>query len=119
MATIKMDAGSEKNPHLCKDRKLPVRNGSYLEFQDATEEELAFWNVLTDEEKRVLTREAYKRCFFDALRDAMKYEANRAKKMQEENVTKEPPKAGMPPNPHPSPSGPGEPPILTLFQINI
>ncbi|MFI5421114.1 MAG: hypothetical protein ACHQ1H_09120 [Nitrososphaerales archaeon] len=112
MATIKLEAGSEKNPHSCKERKLPVRNGRYLEFQDATEEELAFWNVLSDVEKRSIAAEAYKRCFFDALRDAIKYEADRAEKIQKENVSKEPPKAGMPPNSPPSPAGPGEPPIL-------
>ena len=116
MATIRLEAEeSEKNPHSCKERKLPVRNGRYFEFQDATEEELAFWNVLSNDEKRSLITEAYTRCFFDALRDAIKYEADRAKKIQEENASKELPKAEMPPNSPPSPPGPGEPPILCSF----
>jgi hypothetical protein len=112
MATIKIGSVSEKNPHSCKDRKPPVRNGSYFEFQDATEDELAFWNVLSDEEKRELTMQAYKGCFFDVLHESMKQEAGIAKKAQENNARAEQIKPGVPPNSPPSPSGPNQPPIL-------
>ncbi len=82
MATVKIEAASEKNPHTCKGRKPPVRNGIYYEFQDATEVELAFWNVLSDDERRKLSREAYKRCFFEVLGEVMKNEAEKSRKWQ-------------------------------------
>jgi hypothetical protein len=89
-----------------------VRNGSYFEFQDATEEELAFWNVLSDEEKHELTVQAFIGCFFHALHEFMKREAEKAKKLEEDSARAEQIKPGVPPNPPPSPSGPNQPPIL-------
>jgi hypothetical protein len=115
VATIRIEADSTNNPHSCKDRKLPVRNGSYFEYQDATEEELAFWNVLSANEKLELTIRAHNRCFFDELREFMKQEANKAKKIAEDNARAEQIKPGVPPeSPPPSPSGPNQPPILGI-----
>ena len=90
-----------------------MRIGNFFEFQDATEEELAFWNVLDDEEKLSVIVEAYRRCFYDALHEYMQSEAEKGKKIEErENASTGQPKPSVPPNSPPSPSGPNQPPIL-------
>ena len=113
MATIRVQVEENKSLHLCRERSSPVKNGAYFEFQDATEEELAFWNVLDEEEQLRVIAEAYHHCFYDALHEYMQAEAVKGRKIEEkENVNLGQPKPDAPPNTPPSPSGPNQPPIL-------
>ena len=112
MATITVQTEAGRTVHQCGDRRPPVVRGNFFEFQDASEEELAFWNVLDDDEKLGVTRESYRRCFYDALHEFMRSEAEKGRKMEEEEAAAEQPKTGVPPNTPPSPSGPNSPPIL-------
>ena len=112
MAVIKMEPQSGSAPKSCDDRKEPVLTGGYIEFRDATEEELAFWNVLDEEEKKDVVTESYSRCFFDVLKELMNREADKGKKMERQESsysTVEQP--GPPPNSPPTPQGPSQPPI--------
>ena len=111
MATIRIQVEAGKTLHLCGQRKPPVVNGNYFEFDDATEEELSFWNVLHDDEKLGVTRESYRRCYYDVLHEFMRSEGIKGKKM-EEKAAAEQSKPAAPPNSPPSPSGPNQPPIL-------
>jgi hypothetical protein len=112
MATVKIEALSEKYPGQCGGRRAPMRNGRFYEFRDATEEELAFWNVLDDGEKKELTGEAFRRCFFDVLHEFMQVEAEKGRKMKEAESSFQQPESEVPPNSPPSPPGPNQPPIL-------
>jgi hypothetical protein len=113
MATIRVHAEENKALHQCKERSPPVRNGAYVEFQDATEEELAFWDVLDDKEKRGVIMEAYRRCFYDALHEYMQSEAEKGKRLEEkENLNLGQPKPEGRLTRPPAPSGPNQPPIL-------
>jgi|SRR5579872_4987102 len=113
MATITVQAEGNKDLHPCKDRNPPVRTGSSVEFRDATEEELAFWNVLDEDEKRGVAMEASRRCFYDALHEYMQSEARKGKKLEDqESAAIGRPKADIPPDSPPTPSGPNQPPIL-------
>jgi hypothetical protein len=73
-----------KSPSECDGHRPPARNQSCFEFTDATEEELAFWNTLSEEEKKQMTEAAYKKCFFDVLPEAMKVEAEKGQKTKEQ-----------------------------------
>jgi hypothetical protein len=112
MAVIRIEALSSNPPYVCKGRMPPVKNGIYYDFQDATEEELAFWNVLDEEEKTDIVTAAYGRCFFDVLKEAMRKEAEKGKKLEESEsayaaVMQPGPQPGSPP----TPQDPNQPPI--------
>ncbi len=117
MATIKIEAkqGEDKEPKSCGSHEPARRIGNFYEFGDASEEELAFWNTLDESEQREMSDQAYKTCFYDALHDYMKEEAEKGKKLRERQE-KEIGGSGGVPNPPDSPptappSGGGEPPI--------
>ena len=116
MAVIKIAAREgDAGPKPCRDRSPAVLSGNYYEFRDASEEELAFWNILNDNEKQRLTDQAYNNCFFEALHEFMNQEARKGEKMkrQEEaaGLSGQQPGPQTPPNTPPAPSPSGGPPI--------
>lgn len=60
MATIGIEATEEgtEEPEGYGDRARPLRNGSCYEFNNVSEEELAFWNTLDREERRKMSDES-------------------------------------------------------------
>lgn len=113
MAVIRIDLSGEASVRECSGRETPVKNGSNTEFRDATEEELAFWNVLDNDEKADIAGEAQRRCFFDVLHESMQREAEKARKMSEREAeisagVERPGTPGAPP----SPQGPNPSPVL-------
>jgi hypothetical protein len=110
MAVIRIEAQSNRPLKYCDGRKEPVIIGRFIEFRDATEEELAFWDVLDDAEKKDVITEAYSRCFFEVLNEMMQNEAMKGKKMQEkESSYSTVQRPGPPPNSPPTPQGPNQP----------
>jgi hypothetical protein len=120
MATIKLSTGSARLKP-CAARNPPTLDEGYAEFTDATEEELAFWNTLSDSEKVKLARESENRCFYDAMHDRMKEEARKGEKQQlrDEELSggagPNPQSPVSPPDSPPSPNTPGVPPPPTLL----
>jgi hypothetical protein len=118
MAVIRIEAQSNSLPKSCPGRKVPVADGRHIEFQDATEEELAFWNVLDDKEKADIVTQSYTHCFFDVLNQIMQREAEKGKKLQErEFVYANVQQPSAPPNSPPNPESPNEPPIQGISHV--
>jgi predicted Fe-S protein YdhL (DUF1289 family) len=113
MAVIRIEARLEGSLKSCEGRNEPVLGGSFIEFQDATEEELAFWNVLDDEEKAEVVTLAHYRCFFDVLHDLMQREAEKGKKLEEQEAAFSAVEGpGPAPNSPPTPNSPNQPPPI-------
>jgi hypothetical protein len=118
LAAIRIRAkDGQKVPRNCEMHKPPVPSGDYYQFDDVSEQELAFWNTLTKDEHKKMEDEAYRRCFHEALHDFMKREAEKGEKMkQRENEAlggqSAPPK---PPDNPPLTPPTGGPPIQLTF----
>jgi hypothetical protein len=84
MATIRVPLRDrESEPKKCEGKAPPRRSGTILEFTDATEEQLAFWNALSDEEKGELADKLHRNCFFDELDGMIKKEQEKQEELDE------------------------------------
>ena len=115
MATIKLEAVSQRGPKTCEGRSQAVLDGGSFEFTDATEEELAFWNTLEPEEKREVSRASEHRCFYDILHAVMKEESEKGRKQREEEESLSSvgnPQSPRVPDSPPGPETPDSPPVI-------
>jgi hypothetical protein len=114
LATIRIAAKEgNKAPKNCESDSPPKRIGNFYEFEHASEEELAFWNALSKDEREELEDMAYKKCLHEVLHDYMKEESKKGEKMQEEEknaIGGQTPPPRVPDNPPLAPPS-GGPPI--------
>jgi hypothetical protein len=94
-------------PKACDGKTPAALVGDHYEFPDATEEDLAFWNILGAEEKTDLAMESMHKCFFDLLHDIMREEA---RKGETQDLKDQAFSGGQQPNPQSPVSPPDSPP---------
>ena len=70
MPNILIPLNAGESPAVCAKHKEPVRKESYISYE-VTETELSFWKMLSNEEKRKYREEAFQRCFYDIIHEAM------------------------------------------------
>lgn len=77
MPKILLPSRGSTTPMNCEGKKAPVARGSYFEFE-ISNEEYKFWKGITNEERETLRDEAFKRCFYDVLKEYMQTHAKKA-----------------------------------------
>ena len=77
MPKILLPSRDEGAPKECPGRKEPVARGTYYEL-DLSQEEHKFWKSISNEEREKLRQEAFKRCFYDALKEQMQSHPRKA-----------------------------------------